>query len=120
LEQAAICGHPQARHNLGCDEWNNNDNAERAVKHWIIAAALGDDSPIEFMMEMSEEGYVSKDDLDTALRAHQAAVDKAKSPQREAAKEYKRAAELRDEILFKQPESSHRGDCPICMFTSTA
>ena len=25
-----------------------------------------------------------------------------------------RAAELRDEILFKQPESSHEGDCPIC------
>ena len=26
----------------------------------------------------------------------------------------KRASELRDEILFKQPESSHLGDCPIC------
>ena len=26
----------------------------------------------------------------------------------------KRAAELRDELLFKQPESSHFGDCPIC------
>eukprot|EP00985_Skeletonema_marinoi_P030096 scaffold30504_cov80-Skeletonema_marinoi.AAC.1 len=26
----------------------------------------------------------------------------------------KRAAELRDEILFKQPESSDLGDCPIC------
>jgi hypothetical protein len=26
----------------------------------------------------------------------------------------KRLAELRDEILFKQPESSHLGDCPIC------
>eukprot|EP00984_Skeletonema_dohrnii_P012114 scaffold4870_cov75-Skeletonema_dohrnii-CCMP3373.AAC.6 len=26
----------------------------------------------------------------------------------------KRAAELRDEKLFKQPESSHLGDCPIC------
>ena len=26
----------------------------------------------------------------------------------------KRAAELRDELLFKQPESSHHGDCPIC------
>jgi hypothetical protein len=26
----------------------------------------------------------------------------------------KRAAELRDEILFKQPESTHMGDCPIC------
>ena len=26
----------------------------------------------------------------------------------------KRAAELRDKLLFKQPESSHLGDCPIC------
>ena len=26
----------------------------------------------------------------------------------------KRAAELRDEILFRQPEGSHMGDCPIC------
>eukprot|EP00984_Skeletonema_dohrnii_P011402 scaffold4542_cov150-Skeletonema_dohrnii-CCMP3373.AAC.7 len=25
-----------------------------------------------------------------------------------------RAAELRDEILFRQPEGTHRGDCPIC------
>jgi hypothetical protein len=27
----------------------------------------------------------------------------------------KRVAELRDELLFKQPESSHEGDCPICL-----
>ena len=27
----------------------------------------------------------------------------------------KRTAELRDEILFKQPEGSHLGDCPICL-----
>ena len=26
----------------------------------------------------------------------------------------KRAAELRDELLFKQPEGRHHGDCPIC------
>ena len=26
----------------------------------------------------------------------------------------KQVAELRDELLFKQPESSHHGDCPIC------
>jgi len=32
----------------------------------------------------------------------------------------KRAAELRDEILFKQPESSHKGDCPICFFAAIA
>ena len=39
--------------------------------------------------------------------------------QRKHRKEHKkeckrRAAELRDEILFKQPESTHHGDCPIC------
>jgi len=27
----------------------------------------------------------------------------------------KRAAELRDELLFRQPESSHLGDCPVCL-----
>jgi len=27
----------------------------------------------------------------------------------------KRSTELRDELLFKQPESTHIGDCPICM-----
>ena len=27
----------------------------------------------------------------------------------------KRMTELRDEILFRQPESSYRGDCPICL-----
>ncbi len=26
----------------------------------------------------------------------------------------RRAAELKDEILFKQPESTHLGDCPLC------
>ncbi len=35
-----------------------------------------------------------------------------KSEHEEACKE--RAAELRDELLFKQPESTYLGDCPIC------
>eukprot|EP00984_Skeletonema_dohrnii_P023396 scaffold12490_cov62-Skeletonema_dohrnii-CCMP3373.AAC.1 len=26
----------------------------------------------------------------------------------------KKAGELHDEILFKQPESSYEGDCPLC------
>ena len=30
-----------------------------------------------------------------------------------------RAAELRDEILFRQPESTHLGDCPICFLPIT-
>eukprot|EP00985_Skeletonema_marinoi_P012785 scaffold6259_cov75-Skeletonema_marinoi.AAC.13 len=85
MEEATIGGHPYARYNLGCDEWNNGNN-ERAVRHWIIAANQGDNDSIETLMDLFKEGYVSKDDLATALRAHQAAVDATKSPQREAAK----------------------------------
>jgi len=95
LEEAAIGGHPRARYNLGCHEWRNG-NTERAVKHWIIAAAQGHDDPIkalmdEFRMDEFRSGTsVSKDDLAAALRAHQAAVDATKSPQREAAEDYRR------------------------------
>jgi len=84
LEEAAIGGHPTARYNLGCHEWNNG-NTERAVKHWIIAATQGHDDSIKALMDEFRSGIVSKDDLAAALRAHQAAVDATKSPQREVA-----------------------------------
>ncbi|KAK1733667.1 Sel1-like repeat family protein [Skeletonema marinoi] len=84
LEEAAIGGHPRARHNLGFHEYDNG-NIERAVKHWIIAAAQGHDGSIKALMYEFRRGFVSKDDLAAALRAHQAAVDATKSPQREAA-----------------------------------
>eukprot|EP00984_Skeletonema_dohrnii_P002531 scaffold876_cov92-Skeletonema_dohrnii-CCMP3373.AAC.6 len=86
MEEAAIGGHPSARYNLGCHEWNNG-NTERAVKHCIIAASQGHDLSIEALMDAHRRGFVSKDDLVAALRAHQAAVDATKSPQREAAEE---------------------------------
>eukprot|EP00985_Skeletonema_marinoi_P016894 scaffold9172_cov98-Skeletonema_marinoi.AAC.5 len=89
LEEAAIGGHSSARRTLGSIEWDNGNN-ERAVKHCIIAANLGDDDSIKMMMLMFRNGLVSKDDLASALRAHQAAVDATKSPQREAAEEYDR------------------------------
>ena len=42
-------------------------------------------------------------------------IECQKKHRREHKKECKkRAAELRDELLFKQPESSYLGDCPIC------
>eukprot|EP00985_Skeletonema_marinoi_P000144 scaffold42_cov77-Skeletonema_marinoi.AAC.5 len=89
LEEAAIGGHHDARFNLGWEE-GNNDNFERAVKHWIISANLGDDGSIKILMEKFKEGKVSKDDLAAALRAHQAAVDATKSPQRDSAEKYYR------------------------------
>eukprot|EP00984_Skeletonema_dohrnii_P002721 scaffold942_cov75-Skeletonema_dohrnii-CCMP3373.AAC.7 len=89
LEQAAIGGHPDARNNLGIEE-GNNGNIERAVKHFIIAANQGHDGSIKELMVAYREGFVSKDDLAAALRAHQAAVDETKSPQRDAAEAHYR------------------------------
>ena len=84
LEQAAISGHPGARYNLGCTEAENG-NFERAVKHWIIAANLGFDESVQALKTRYADGKVSKEDFAAALRAHQAAVDATKRPQREVA-----------------------------------
>mmetsp|Transcript_29494 Transcript_29494/g.46316 ORF Transcript_29494/g.46316 Transcript_29494/m.46316 type:complete len:304 (+) Transcript_29494:114-1025(+) len=84
LEEAAIGGHPEARYNLGCEEWSNG-NAERAVKHWIIAVKQGYDKAVKQLMNVFKAGIFSKEDLAAALRAHQAALDATKSPQRELA-----------------------------------
>ena len=73
--------------NLSIEE-GNNDNFERAVKHFIIAANQGHDGSIKALMYAYKEGFVSKDDLAGALRAHQAAVDATKSTQRDVAEEY--------------------------------
>eukprot|EP00985_Skeletonema_marinoi_P012786 scaffold6259_cov75-Skeletonema_marinoi.AAC.14 len=87
LEEAAIGGHPIARYNLGIQEWKNG-HTERAVKHWIIAASQGDNDSLKYLIDDFKRGFVGKEDLDTALRAHHSAVDAAKSPQREAAEKY--------------------------------
>ena len=86
LEEAAIGGHPIARYNLGVFEWNN-DNFERAVKHLIISSTLGHDKSIKALMKAFKKGFVEKDVLATTLRAHKAAVDATKSPQRREAEE---------------------------------
>jgi len=87
LEQAAICGHPEARHNLGCAEGGNR-RFDRSTKHLNIAATQGDDDSIKMLMEIFKGGFVSKENLAAALRGHQAAVDATKSPQREAAEAF--------------------------------
>jgi hypothetical protein len=78
LEEAAIGGE------LGNFEVRSG-RIERAVKHWIIAANLGHDESIQVLKKCYKDGFVSKEDLATALRAHQAAVDATKSPQRDDA-----------------------------------
>ena len=83
-EQAAIGGHPHARHNLG---WIGEEcgRMDRAVKHWIVAAKLGHDESLDTVKRVYMTGYASKEDFAAALRGHQAAVDATKSPQRDEA-----------------------------------
>jgi TPR repeat protein len=84
LEEAAIGGQPWARFNLGCEE-GNSGNHERAMKHFIIAANLGDDKSLEEVKKGFQRGVASKEDYAAVLRGHQAAVDATKSEQREKA-----------------------------------
>ena len=82
LEQAAIGGQPDARHNLGCIEFEN-DRMDRAVKHLIIAAKLGLDKSLDGLKDLYRDRCVSQEDFASALRGHKAAIDATKSPQRE-------------------------------------
>ena len=83
-EQAAIGGHPGARYNLGLEELKNG-RVERAAKHYIIAAKLGDDDSMERVKDLYKDGIVGKDDFAAALRGYHAAIEATKSPQREEA-----------------------------------
>ena len=84
LEEAAIGGHPGARYNLAHSEASRG-RKDRALKHLIIAANLGDDKSIQLLKKFYADGHMSKEDFASALRAHKAAVDATKSPQRDVA-----------------------------------
>ena len=91
LEEAAMGGHPFARHALALyEEEEDNDNIERAVKHYIIAAILGLDESMKALWKHYSLGNITKEELDATLRAHQAAIDEMKSEQRDAAEAFMR------------------------------
>ncbi len=87
-EKAAIGGHHIARYNLGCVE-EENGNADRAVKHFIIAANIGDEKSMKELWKHYSGGNITKEDLEATLRTHKAAVDATKSPEREAAEAWR-------------------------------
>ena len=84
MEQAAIAGHPYARHHLAHLEAENG-KIDRAAKYFIIAAHLGHEESLGALKQAYAKGAVSKEDFAVALRAYQAAVNATKSPQRDEA-----------------------------------
>ena len=87
LEKAAIGGNPQARYSLGCGE-EDNDNIERAVKHFVIAANLGYEKSMKAIWWHYSAGNITKEELEATLRTHKAAIDATKSAQRDAGEAY--------------------------------
>ena len=83
-ERAAMGGNATARFNLGNLE-NHAGNMNRAVKHWMISAAAGDDDSLTGIRECFQNGHATKDDFEKALRAHKNAKDEMWSHRREAA-----------------------------------
>ena len=57
-EQAAIAGHPYARHNLALSE-DEDGRLDKAVKHWIIDS-------LDNLKELDKDGDISKDDFTTS------------------------------------------------------
>ena len=88
-EQAAIGGHPEARHNLGCLE-RDNGQYDRAAKHLIIASKLGNDKSLGNVKDLYKDGFVSKEDFTAALRGYQTAINATKSPQRDKSVVYEK------------------------------
>ena len=81
---AAIGGDVNARYNLGNNE-QRTGNMNRALKHYIIAAEGGHNISLKALQELYTNGYATKDNYATALRAYQAYLAEIKSTQRDKA-----------------------------------
>ena len=86
LEEAAIAGSPLARYQLGLYEWNRG-RYDRAVRHWIINAKLGDVKSMQKLLDYEDDGVVDKDELIEVTNAHQAVLKEMNSKEREKAAE---------------------------------
>jgi hypothetical protein len=63
------------------------------VKHFVIAANLGYEKSMKQLWKHFSAGYITKEELESTLRTHKAAIDATKSAQRDAAEaHYQRRA----------------------------
>ena len=84
-EKAAMQGHVESRHNLGCIEVNN-EKYDRAVRHLLISAKMGHNESVDGMKNMFKVGFVTKEQYAQALKCYQDAVEEMNSNDRDEAK----------------------------------
>ncbi|EJK77386.1 hypothetical protein THAOC_00785, partial [Thalassiosira oceanica] len=84
-ERAAIRGHVGSRHNLGCNEYNEKGNFDRALRHWLISAKMGYESSVEAIKDAFMAGLATNAQYTEALKGYQDAVEETKSHDRDEA-----------------------------------
>jgi len=82
-EAAAMAGHEMARYNLGYFEVKSG-NIERAMKHWAIAASAGYHKAMFQLKIGFENGYVSRESIDSTLAAYNSSCAEMRSEARDS------------------------------------
>ena len=85
-EIASMEGCVEARHNLGCIE-EEKGNQNRALRHWLTSAKMGDKDSLEAIKKMFMAGHATKVQYAEALKGYQDAVEEMKSHDRDEAKQ---------------------------------
>ena len=83
--KAALKGHVESRHGLGCYE-TRKGNYDRAVRHFLISAKMGQETSVEMIKKMFMGGDATKEQYAEALRGYQDALEESKSHDRDEAK----------------------------------
>jgi TPR repeat protein len=79
-----MAGHEEARSNLGSMEAHSG-NMEQAVKHWAIAASAGDYLAMDNLLIVFKQGLVSRNAINSSLRAYNTSCTEIRSAARDAA-----------------------------------
>ena len=83
-DAAAMSGHVDARHNLGCKEYGAGNN-DLVLQHCLISAKLGHKGSLNNVKDLYMKGLATKADYAAALRGHQSAIEEMSSPERDEA-----------------------------------
>ena len=86
-ELATMNGNVNARHNLGCEEFDAG-NEHRAYKHFILSAKAGFKDSLDAVKTGFMDHMVTKDEYAKTLRAYQQRHDEMKSKDRDKAEAF--------------------------------
>ena len=84
-QKAAMQGQLESRYQLGMSEVKKG-NLDRAKKHFLISANMGDNDSLENIKNLFMAGIATKEQYAEALKGYQVAIEEMKSHDREEAK----------------------------------